>query len=116
MWSQLIEWPHSVIMMVDAGIVTCTYNAFGELTSQTDARGITTAMTYDVLGRVIGKTYSDSTGFLRTVLYTYDQHSSSNRGRGKLSYTTLNGTVSESFLYDNVGRLSQKSKTIDTTS
>lgn len=100
----------------DAGIVTCTYNAFGEPVSQTDARGITTAMTYDVLGRVIGKTYSDSTGFLRTVLYTYDQHSSSNKGRGKLSYTTLNGTVSESFLYDNVGRLSQKSKTIDTTS
>ncbi len=99
----------------DAGIVTCTYNAFGEPTSQTDARGVTTAMTYDVLGRVIGKTYSDSTGFLRTVLYTYDQHSSSNKGRGKLSYTTLNGTVSESFLYDNVGRLSQKSKTIDTT-
>jgi len=99
----------------DAGIVTCTYNAFGELTSQTDARGITTAMTYDELGRVIGKTYSDSTCFLRTVLYTYDQHSSSNRGRGKLSYTTLNGTVSESFLYDNVGRLSQKSMTIDTT-
>ena len=99
----------------DAGIVTCTYNAFGKLASQTDARGVTTAMTYDVLGRVTGKTYSDSTGFLRTVLYTYDQHSSSNRGRGKLSYITLNGTVSEIFLYDNVGRLSQKSKIIDST-
>ena len=99
----------------DAGIVTCTYNAFGKLASQTDARGVTTAMTYDVLGRVTGKTYSDSTGFLRTVLYTYDQHSSSNKGRGKLSYTTLNGTVSEIFLYDNVGRLSQKSKIIDST-
>lgn len=99
----------------DAGIVTCTYNAFGKLASQTDARGVTTAMTYDVLGRVTGKTYSDSTGFLRTVLYTYDQHSSSNKGRGKLSYITLNGTVSEIFLYDNVGRLSQKSKIIDST-
>ena len=100
----------------DAGNIYCQYNAFGELTSQTDARGVTAAMTHDVLGRVTGKTYSDSTGVLRTVLYTYDQHSSSNKGRGKLSYIALNGTVSETFLYDNVGRLSQKSKVIDTTS
>ena len=31
------------------------YNALGELVSQTDAKGQTTAMTYDKLGRMIGR-------------------------------------------------------------
>lgn len=100
----------------DAGIVTYTYNAFGEPISQTDARGNSSTQTYDVLGRVVGKTISDTSGVMRTITYTYDQHSSSNKGKGKLSQIHLDGNLSESFTYDNMGRLYQRTKYIDTSS
>jgi RHS repeat-associated protein len=40
----------------DLGQWTYTYNSFGDLVSQTDAKNQTTTMTYDVLGRMLTKT------------------------------------------------------------
>jgi YD repeat-containing protein len=46
----------------DAGTWTYAYDSFGELYQQTDAKGQTTGMTYDGLGRVIARYESDMTG------------------------------------------------------
>ena len=40
----------------DMGIWTYDYNSLGELTKQTDARGVITTMGYDVLGRLATRT------------------------------------------------------------
>ena len=97
----------------DAGVLTYQYNTYGELVRQTDARGFSTLFTYDKLGRATQKTYTDTTGTLRTVNFTYDQFSSNNRGRGKPSTIQINDTLAEQYVYDQLGRLRQTTRYVD---
>jgi YD repeat-containing protein len=56
----------------DMGNWTYSYDALGELTLQIDARGCTTQITYDTLGRPTGKTYSGPCNQTPSVAYYYD--------------------------------------------
>lgn len=74
-----------------------TYDAVGNLLTKTDRKGQTINYSYDNLYRLTAKTYPDSTG----VAYTYDS----------LSRLTQVVDPSEtfSFVFDNLGRLTQTS-------
>ncbi len=94
----------------DAGTITCTYNAYGELRAQTDAREVTTSFAYDALGRVTNKTYANTDGILKRVAYSYDHYTSANRGRGRLYQVTMDNHPSKQFLYDTLGRLAEHTR------
>jgi RHS repeat-associated protein len=98
----------------DAGTITSVYNAYGELTQQTDANGNITSFTYDQLGRITQKSYSGADDS-QTLNYYYDSYSSSSRGRGQLSSIRINNVTSDSYTYDALGRPAQKSRIIDGT-
>jgi YD repeat-containing protein len=52
----------------ESGTVSYSYYDSGDLQTRTDARGVTTTMTYDGLHRIRTKTYNDGTP---TVTYAY---------------------------------------------
>ncbi|MBI3175913.1 MAG: hypothetical protein HYZ25_19505 [Chloroflexi bacterium] len=56
----------------DMGGWTYDYDALGNITSQTDARGCTLTMTYDALNRMTGKSSSGACGTQVSATYTYD--------------------------------------------
>lgn len=59
-----------------------SYDAVGNLLSKTDARGITTAYTYDSLNRILSKTYLYDLYATPISCYQYD---SASNGKGRLS-------------------------------
>jgi RHS repeat-associated protein len=62
------------VQMPESGMTTFdTYDANGNLTQQTDARGVKTTLSYDGLNRLTGKTFSDGT---KPISIYYDQSSS----------------------------------------
>ncbi|MBG6211058.1 RHS repeat-associated protein [Labrenzia sp. EL_126] len=81
------------------------YNAFGEITWQRDAKGQTTTVDYDLLGRPLRRTMPDN-----VEEYSYD---SSEFGIGKSSRVTNSQGYREDFSYDNFGRLKTKQTRID---
>lgn len=99
----------------DMGTWEYRYNIFGELIWQKNANGQIVTMTYDVLGRMV--TRGETEG---TTTWTYDYYndtagSSYSLGRGKLR-TVVSPNYSETHTYDNFGRPTQLSRTIDSTS
>ncbi len=94
-----------------------TYDDPGRLKSMTDGRGIKTNIISDEIGRVTGKTYPDGT----SVEYFYDGEDE-NRKRdtarfgektiGKLNLVIFPGG-SESYKYDDLGRVETLTKTIN---
>jgi len=93
------------------------YDAVDNLTSQTDARGVATAFTYDALNRITRKSYAIPAGSgisdPGAVTYVYDDAAKA-FSKGKLTSIT-DGSGSSGFEYDNLGRLTKESKTIDAT-
>ncbi|MHB8527434.1 MAG: RHS repeat domain-containing protein [Candidatus Acidiferrales bacterium] len=79
--------------------------------SKTDARGITTAYTYDALNRIKSKSYSNGQG---SVSYTYDQGGASAFAMGRLTQMA-DPSGSESYTYDADGDLLQLQKVIGST-
>lgn len=77
----------------DLGQVTSIYNAYGELTSQTDSKG-TTTWQYDLLGRVISEQRPDV-----TITSVYDTNY-----LGLLTSATTSDGNSVSYQYDAYGR------------
>lgn len=77
-----------------------TYDGFGNLLRKKDGKGNIISYTYDNLNRIL--TINQSEGIVN---YTYDQ---GNKAIGKLSKITYPNYESN-FVYDNIGRLSQKS-------
>ncbi len=91
----------------DMGVWGYTYDALGNLKTQTDARGCISTLAYDSLNRLTGKTYSgDCSG--TAVTYTYD---SGTNGKGRRTGMT-DGSGSTTWTYDNRGRMTQESKAI----
>jgi RHS repeat-associated protein len=77
------------------------YDANGNLSSRTDARGVTTANLYDNLNRLIQTTYSDGTPY---TLRTYD-FAANGRGRFYADYeSSTSGTINYVLAYDAMGR------------
>jgi RHS repeat-associated protein len=95
-----------------ANASNCTpgYDANGNLTYKTDARGIQIGYSYDALNRLLGKNYAapntPPAGYAATapVSYTYDQGPASANPIGRMSSMT-DGPGSESWTYDPMGRI-----------
>lgn len=92
------------------GYWTYDHNAFGELTSQTDAKGQTTQMHYDALGRMTSRTEPEG-----QTVWTYD---TATQGIGKLhkveqfdSQSTL--IYAQTHSYDSLGRDSSNVTSFD---
>ncbi|MDO7484452.1 toxin C-terminal domain-containing protein [Acinetobacter baumannii] len=83
------------------------YNPLGQVVWQKDAKGQVTTFQYDVLGRLTQRTEPELTS-----TWVWD---SAVNGKGKLAQLTASNGFSESYAYDNFGRMYQTttSKTID---
>lgn len=87
----------------DLGTTEYEYNAYGELITQKDSKGIKT-FTYDELGRLMNETAID-----RITTYSYDSQK-----KGLVDKITLNNNnISQSFKYDVYGRTISTTETID---
>ncbi len=86
------------------------YDYNGNLSSKTDARGVTTTLAYDNLNRLASKQYSDGTPW---VSYTYclKQTCTVPYGVGRLIQTVANGTTVQYSQFDPDGRVLQHSQT-----
>jgi len=94
----------------DAGTINYTYNAYGELISQTDANGNQTLVTYED-GRLDSKTLSNQH---ETITYDYDYYlASTQNGFGQLMEERCNNGTSIAYTYDALGRISEKTETIN---
>jgi RHS repeat-associated protein len=88
---------------------TFTYKDFGAVYQRTDPRGIVTTYTYDTLNRLKQITYSDQTP---SVTYAYGgAPDAANFAAGRLTQI-LDGTGSQTFQYDFMGRSTQLSRMI----
>ena len=85
----------------DLGLVSSTYNAYGELVSQTDSKGTTTCY-YDALGRLYREERPDV-----TVNSVYDT-----LYKGLLTSTSTSDGNSVSYQYDTYGRTIQQTDVI----
>ena len=97
----------------DAGLIQSTYNGFGELVAQIDARGDTTTYEYDKLGRITKKRFAAPGEKSQTLTYTYDVNVVSGKGIGKLFQIRIDEIVAETFYYDAYSRLYDHQKKID---
>ena len=93
----------------DTGLTTSTYDEAGNLKTRTDARGITETYSYDLLNRVTGVTYPDSS---RNITYAYDIApvdclSGERFNKGQLSVMT-DSSGSTGYCYDRYGQMSRK--------
>jgi YD repeat-containing protein len=92
------------------------YNDFDLLTQRTDPRGVITTYGYDTLNRLhqisynVGSTGVPSPG---TVTYNYGTNAAQNNN-GRLTSMT-DGSGSESYTYDTIGRVTQLQKMVGST-
>ncbi len=82
----------------DMGNWQYTYTPFGELETQTDAKGQVTTMAYDVLGRMVSRTEPEGTS-----TWVYGGNSAPQGSIGKLLQESGNG-LTKDYSYDNLGR------------
>lgn len=94
----------------DMGVWSYTYNGYGELVSQTDAKGQVTALTYDGLGRMRTRIETGE----GTTTWTYDDVATGGpRAIGKLTSVVAPGGFEERYTYDNYGRAETTRRLID---
>ncbi|WP_425324577.1 SpvB/TcaC N-terminal domain-containing protein [Leptospira wolffii] len=86
----------------DFGVSSNIYNAFGDLTQSTDARGLVTNLTYDSVGRIMVKSSSDG-----DTIYNYDGGFGSENPIGKL-VRIEDGAQIKTFSYDKLGRVKRE--------
>jgi len=99
----------------DMGTWDYSYDALGNMVTQTDARGCVTTLQYDILNRPTNKSYSNcpsSVSITAPVTYTYDVGAN-----GKGRRTSMNdGSGSAAWLYDSRGRVTKETKVIASVS
>ena len=89
------------------------YNNYGLLTQRTDARGVVTTYSYDSLNRPYQTSYNvGSTGVPATATVTLSYGSNSSQNNNGRLITMSDGTGSESYTYDQLGRVTQLQKTV----
>jgi RHS repeat-associated protein len=89
----------------DLGRWVYRYNSFGEVIWQRDAKGQTTSVEYDALGRPTRRVMPE--------LIEQFQYDNSNMGIGKLSSVQSSNGYSEKYSYERFGRLEGKEVQID---
>ncbi|WP_233431437.1 RHS repeat domain-containing protein, partial [Leptospira santarosai] len=90
----------------DLGVSSYNYNAFGDLTSSTNAKGVTTTLSYDGIGRILTKSIPEG-----NIAYTYDSFSGSENALGRL-VRIEDSNQSKTFSYDKLGRVKKETRTI----
>ena len=88
----------------DAGTTTYTYAADGTLLTQTDARGVKTAYTYDNLGRVAATRIGQS-----TIANTYG---TTGNAKMRLTRQSMGGNSIE-YTYDQYGRVATERRNVE---
>ncbi|MBQ8116152.1 MAG: VCBS repeat-containing protein [Prevotella sp.] len=91
----------------DAGAITTTYCKNGQVSSETDGRGVTTTYTYDALGRVTQRKregYVSGNRFKETENTTYTYGTDGN-SKGRIVEKKKNGWSSIRYEYDKYGRI-----------
>ncbi|MFZ6027927.1 MAG: RHS repeat-associated core domain-containing protein [Chloroflexota bacterium] len=99
----------------DMGTWNYTYDALGNLKTQTDARGCVTTLSYDNLNRLTGKAYGASNcGSGNTnVTYGYDAYNTTIGQYGRGHRTSMSdGSGSTAWTYNTRGLVSAEAKTI----
>ncbi|UOG32781.1 hypothetical protein MAL06_20695 (plasmid) [Leptospira noguchii] len=94
----------------DLGVSSYNYNSFGDLTSSTNAKGVTTTLTYDAVGRILTKNIPEG-----NIVYTYDSFSGSENSVGRL-VRIEDSNQNKTFSYDKLGRVKKEIRTILATS
>ncbi|UOG54458.1 RHS repeat domain-containing protein [Leptospira noguchii] len=94
----------------DLGVSSYNYNSFGDLTSSTNAKGVTTTLSYDGLGRILTKNIPEG-----NIVYTYDSFSGSENSVGRL-VRIEDSNQNKTFSYDKLGRVKKEIRTILATS
>jgi YD repeat-containing protein len=92
----------------NAGTTSYHYNAFGELTLQTDALGTTHTMTYDLLGRIESRTGAGTRGEGATGFEYYP----SGNGKGQIKKISGFNGINQEFEYDQYGRTTLVKQTL----
>ena len=92
----------------DAGVLVTKYDAYNEITSQTDGNGVVTSFTFDEASRLIGKTSPDGTWS-----YIWDK---SPNGLGKIRSTTSADGVATQYSYDTLSRVQSETFSVNGTS
>ncbi|EMM86577.1 virulence plasmid 65kDa B protein [Leptospira santarosai str. 2000027870] len=90
----------------DLGVSSYNYNAFGDLTSSTNAKGVTTNLSYDSIGRILIKSIPEG-----NIAYTYDSFSGSENALGRL-VRIEDSNQTKTFSYDKLGRVKKEIRTI----
>jgi len=100
----------------EAGTVNFTYTDFNAVQTRTDARGVITTYGYDTLNRLHTISYNTASapGVAATSGVTINYRTTT-PGKGKLD-SVVDGVGSESYAYDSLGKLSSKTRTIDSRS
>ena len=88
----------------DAGVMTSEYSADGKLLRAVDARGVVTANTYDELNRLVSSQVGE-------VITNYVYGTEDNR---MLLKSQTQGDKSETYTYDNFGRVISKKRIVGT--
>ncbi|MEZ5308332.1 MAG: RHS repeat-associated core domain-containing protein [Pyrinomonadaceae bacterium] len=100
----------------ESGTIIYQYDAGGNLTQKTDARGVLTSYTYDNLNRITGRSYSNEpSGQAPTpaVTYTYDNLPNA---VGKLTKVENSVSKTEYTEFDILGRVTKSRQTTEGTS
>jgi len=97
------------------GTISYLYDPSGNLTQRVDPRNVVTTITYDVLSRVVQKSYNDRV--TPAVTYCYDGNASGNCAgapsagannlKGHLTRVKTSVTMTDYPLYDAMGRVLQ---------
>nr|WP_082280016.1 RHS repeat-associated core domain-containing protein [Leptospira interrogans] len=90
----------------DLGVSSYNYNTFGDLTSTTNAKGVTTTLTYDGVGRILTKNIPEG-----NIEYTYDSFSGSENSVGRL-VRIEDSNQNKTFSYDKLGRVKKETRVI----
>jgi RHS repeat-associated protein len=96
---------------------TYAYNSFNLVSQRTDARGVVTTYSYDNLNRLTQVSYNVGTTGVPatpTVTMTYDEGGSAANAQGRLT-TLTDGTGTEQYTYNNLGLMTQLTKTVGGT-
>jgi YD repeat-containing protein len=93
----------------ESGTISYSYYDSGDLHTKTDARQITTTMTYDPLHQILTKSYSDSTPAVTYEYYLAGNAVSPNIGQLK---KVSSSAASTTYLYNQLGKVSASTNTI----
>jgi YD repeat-containing protein len=100
----------------EAGTVTFTYTSFSAVQTKTDARGVITTYGYDALNRPQTVSYNTSAApLVAATAGVTIAYKTTAPGKGQVSSVT-DGLGSETYAFDPLGRVSSKTRTIDTRS